>query len=140
MAARNVFADTSALYTLVNRSDSTHEAARTEVARLVRAGRQLVATDYIVAETVNLANARGGALVACRVLDLLEQSRGLHIEWIGPDRFDAAKAIFRKHADHAYSFTDCTSFVTMLELKLSDALTTDRHFQGAGFQVLLPMA
>jgi predicted nucleic acid-binding protein len=140
MAARDVFTDTSALYALVNRNDSTHAAARAEVARLVQAGRRLVATDYILAETVNLANARGGPLVACRLLDLVEQSRGLHIEWIGPDRFEAAKAFFRKHADHAYSFTDCTSFVTMRELKLSSALTPDRHFQRAGFQVLLPMA
>jgi len=140
MAVRDVFADTSALYALVNRSDSTHETARTAVARLIRAGRQLIATDYVFAETVNLANARGGARVAVRVLDLIEQSRGLRIEWIGPDRFESAKIFFRKHVDHAYSFTDCTSFVTMRELKLADVLTTDRHFRAAGFNMLLPTA
>jgi predicted nucleic acid-binding protein len=105
---------------------------------LVRAGRRLLATDYVVAETVNLANARSGAGVAIRVLDLLEQSAGIRVEWIGTVRFDMTKKFFRKHADHAYSFTDCTSFVVMRELRLSQALTSDRHFTQAGFEALLP--
>jgi len=47
------------------------------------------------------------------------------------------RALFRKHADHGYSFTDCTSFVLMQELKIRDALTSDHHFVEAGFRVLL---
>ena len=35
----------------------------------------------------------------------------------------------------ACAFTDCTSFVLMRELKLREALTTDRHFLQAGFWV-----
>jgi hypothetical protein len=46
--------------------------------------------------------------------------------------------MFRKHADHGYSFTNCTSFVVMREMGLRDALTTDRHFAAAGFHPLLP--
>lgn len=137
MAAREVFAETSALDALVDRNDAGHLPARTEVERLIKAGRRLVATDYVVAETVNLANARGGALVAQRVLDLVEQSAGTRLDWIGPDRFEVAKGFFRKHADHACAFTDCTGFVVMRELKLTAALTTDRHFQQAGFKRLL---
>jgi predicted nucleic acid-binding protein len=87
-----------------------------------------VVTDYVVAETINLANARSGSSVATRVLDLLEQSAGIRIEWIGTTRFDMTKAFIRKHADHAYSFTDCTSFVLMHELGISQALTSDRQF------------
>jgi uncharacterized protein len=138
MASREIFVDTSGLYALVDRKDAHHPAARSVVERLVRAGRRLLATDYVVAETVNLANARSGARVAIRVLDLLEQSAGIRIEWIGTARFDATKTFFRKNADHAYSFTDCTSFVVMRELKLTQALTSDRHFILAGFEALLP--
>jgi uncharacterized protein len=138
MASREIFVDTSGLYALVDRKDAHHPAARSVVERLVRAGRRLLATDYVVAETVNLANARSGARVAIRVLDLLEQSAGIRIEWIGTARFDATKTFFRKNADHAYSLTDCTSFVVMRELKLTQALTSDRHFIQAGFEALLP--
>jgi predicted nucleic acid-binding protein len=138
MAAREVFADTSALYAFVDRNDSNHRVAREAVTRVVQAGRRIVTTDYIVTETVNLANARGGATVATRVFDLIEQSAGIRVEWIGVERFDRAKVFFRKHSDHGYSFTDCTSFVVMRELRLAEALTTDRHFVEAGFRVLLP--
>jgi predicted nucleic acid-binding protein len=138
MASREIFVDTSGLYALVDRKDAHHAAARTVVERLVRAGRRLLATDYVVAETVNLANARSGAGVAIRVIDLLEQSAGIRVEWIGTVRFDVTKKFFRKRADHACSFTDCTSFVVMRELKLSQALTSDRHFTQAGFEALLP--
>jgi uncharacterized protein len=69
----------------------------------------------------------------------VERSAGIRLEWIGPDRFNAAKAFFRKHADHGYSFTDCTSFVVMRELRLTEALTTDEHFAEAGFRALLPV-
>jgi len=41
---------------------------------------ELVVTDYIVTEAVNLANARSGTRVAMRVLDLIEQSAGIRVE------------------------------------------------------------
>jgi predicted nucleic acid-binding protein len=56
---------------------------------------------------------------------------------VGSTRFDATKAFFRKHSDHGYSFTDCTSFLVMRELHLTKALTSDGHFAEAGFEALL---
>lgn len=138
MASRDVFVDTSALYALVDKRDARNTAAREAVGVLVHAGRRLLTTDYVVAEAVNLANARGGSMVGRRVLDLIEQSAGIRVEWIGIARFELTKAYFRKYADHHYSFTDCTSFVVMRELRIGDALTMDRHFVQAGFKTLLP--
>ncbi len=135
--AREVFADTSGLYALLDRNDASHALAAGTVNRLLRAGRRLVATDYVLAETVNLANARGGKIVALRVLDLIEQSQGIRVEWVGPERFEEAKRFFRKHVDQAFSFTDCSSFIVMRQLKLTEALTNDRHFSIAGFRPLL---
>jgi predicted nucleic acid-binding protein len=137
MAGREVFVDTSGLYALVDKSDTRHRQAREVVEKLLRAGRRLVVTDYVVTEAVNLANARSGSRVAVRVLDLVEQSAGIRIEWIGSARFDKTKAFFRRHADHLYSFTDCSSFVIMRELRLTEALTTDRHFVEVGLRTLL---
>ncbi len=139
MAASEVFADTSALYALVNRRDAHHAAVSAALTRVVRAGRLLVTSDYVVTETVNLANIRGDKLVAGRVLDLIEQSVGIRVEWIGVERFERTKVFFRKHADHGYSFTDCSSFVVMKEARIVDALTTDGHFAEAGFKPLLPV-
>jgi len=138
MAGREAFVDTSGLYALVDRKDAHHVAARDAVLRVTRQGRRFILTDYIVAETVTLARARSGARVALRVLDLLEQSAGIRVVRIDEGRFDATKAYFRKHADHTYSFTDCSGFVVMRELRLRQALTTDAHFGEAGLEALLP--
>lgn len=139
MAGREIFVDTSGLYALVDKKDAHHASARKVVEKLLRVGRRLVVTDYVVAEAATLANARSGTHVALRVLDLIEQSAGIRFEWIGTSRFDAARTLFRKHADHAYSFTDCSSFVVMRELRLAQVLTTDGHFPEAGFEALLPV-
>ena len=47
-----------------------------------------------------------------------------------------ARDIFFRYLDKSYSFTECTSFVVMRELKLKDALTTDRHFRQMGFNIV----
>ena len=137
MAREAVFADSAFLYALVDRRDSAHLQAVERLRSLVQAQRSLISTDYVVAEALTLAKSRAGSVAALRLLDRLEASVLIGIEWIGPDRFASAKAFFRKHSDHDYSFTDCTSFVVMRELKLKDALTTDAHFVEAGFRALL---
>jgi predicted nucleic acid-binding protein len=57
-------------------------------------------------------------------------------EWVDPSRAEKARAWFSRWPDKSFSFTDCTSFVIMRELRLRRALTTDRHFKQAGFQIL----
>jgi predicted nucleic acid-binding protein len=45
--------------------------------------------------------------------------------------------LYRKRNDKAWGLTDCISFVVMLENRLTDAATADRHFVQAGFNALL---
>lgn len=138
--ARDVFLDTSGLYALADRKDARHPAAAECVRGLALAGVRLVLTDYILDEALTLARVRAGTDAALKLLEVVERSAAFSLVWVGPERFDAAKTFFRKQADHAYSFTDCTSFVVMRELKLREAVTTDRHFAEAGFKPLLPTA
>ncbi len=135
--ARKVLVDTSGWYALLDRNDASHSRVRAAVDRLLTGGRMLVTTDYIVDESATLAKARAGSYAAARLLDLLKSSRLVEWEWIGADRFGRAEALFRKHHDQGFSFTDCTTFALMRELRLSEALTTDRHFTTAGFKALL---
>jgi uncharacterized protein len=138
--AREVFVDTSGIYALADHRDPCRPAARRCVADLIKAGAGLVLTDYIIDEACTLAKARGGAHAALQLLEIVERSEAFHLVWIGEERFGTAKAFFRKHSDHGYSFTDCTSFVVMDELGLRDALTGDQHFAEAGFRPLLPLS
>jgi hypothetical protein len=39
--------------------------------------------------------------------------------------------------DKDWGLTDCISFVVMKDTKMTEALTTDHHFEQAGFKALL---
>lgn len=139
MAAEAVFADTAFFFALVARRDKHHAAARTALTRLSRARRTIVTTDYVLDETLTLTKLRTDAATADALLTRIQDSPTVRVEFIGPERFARAIQYFRRHADHGYSFTDCTSIVTMQELELGEVLTTDRHFVEAGFRTLLPV-
>lgn len=135
--AREVFVDSSGLYALADRRDSYHAQAEERVRKLIESGARLVLTDYIVDEACTLAKVRAGSDAALRLLAIVERSRAIDMFWISVEHFEAAKALFRRRADHGYSFTDCTSFVVMDKLRIRDALTSDHHFVEAGFRILL---
>lgn len=137
MAVESVFADTSFFFALAAKRDNAHARATAVYSRLLRARRRVVTTDYVIDETLTLVKLRTEAKVALALLERIEQSDAILVEDISAARFQAAKALFRKHSDHGYSFTDCTSFAVMRELKIIEALTTDAHFVEAGFKALL---
>jgi predicted nucleic acid-binding protein len=134
--ARSVFVDTSGWYALIDRRDAGHGETAALVRRLVTAGARLVSTDYVLDEACTLAKARSGSTAALRLLDLVDRTTAVDVEWIGPERFDRARTLFRKHHDQAFSFTDCTSFAVMRERRIAEAITTDSHFLVAGFRPL----
>jgi predicted nucleic acid-binding protein len=137
MAVRAVFADTSFFFALAATRDAAHDSAVSTLSKLLNDRRGIITTDYIIDETLTLTKLRVGSRVAMALLDRIERSPAVVVESVDTLRFDEAVQMFRKHADHGYSFTDCTSFVVMTELKLNAALTTDQHFVEAGFQRLL---
>jgi predicted nucleic acid-binding protein len=50
---------------------------------------------------------------------------------------DEAMGLYRARPDKAWSLADCLSFLVMEKESLTEALTSDRHFQQAGFHALL---
>ena len=93
MARGEAFADTSALYAAVDARDAHHRNAALLMRQLAQTGRMIVTTDYVVAETLNLAVARRGRIVADRLLQLLETSSGLRMEWIGSGAISGSQSL-----------------------------------------------
>ena len=135
--ANEVFVDTSGFYALLVKGDSQHRSAGVILRVAQRRKRRFVTTDYVLDETATLLKARGHVHLLGAFFDRLLKSQACRIEWTDPARFHGAQAFFLKHADQAWSFTDCLSFRIMKELRLRDALTKDGHFREAGFAVLL---
>jgi hypothetical protein len=117
-------------------SDPDHERACKARDSALEQGNVLVATDYVLDETLTLIRMRLGLAAAKAWWDQIEGSTRVRWEWIGVARAEKARGAFFRHHDKDYSFTDCTSLVVMRELKLQQVLTTDHHFRQMGFQVV----
>lgn len=53
------------------------------------------------------------------------------------DLIDAATQLCRARPDKNWSLTDCLSFVVMERRGLTEALTTDRHFEQANLKAMM---
>lgn len=135
--AFELFLDSGGFYSLLVLSDPQHHAAN-QILRTAKADkRRLVTTDYVLDETATLFKARGQMRLVYTLFESVLSSKACHIAWTDETRFSTARTLFSKHADQAWSFTDCVSFCTMKELRLQEALTADHHFEQAGFIALL---
>ena len=133
---KGVFVDTAGWMACADESDPAHQRARQARDAALEEGKILVTTDYVVDETLTLIRVRLSLIAAEAWWSQVEDSSRLRWEWIGVARAEKARDLFFRHRDKSYSFTDCSSFVVMKELKLKQALTTDRHFRQMGFDVL----
>jgi uncharacterized protein len=137
MAGGDVFVDSAGFLALWDASDEHHAAAARLQEELGRNRRRFVTSEYVVDETITLLLIRHSHSAAADFLETVQRSEALRLEWIGPERFYAGAALFRRHTDKAWSFTDCVSFVLMREMRIREAFTTDHHFAQAGFVPLL---
>jgi predicted nucleic acid-binding protein len=131
-----LFVDTAGWMCLADANDPQHQTARQARDAWLDGGGLLVSTDYVQDETLTLLRVRLSLDAAARWWEQVESSARLRWELVNPARAERARTWFFRWRDKEFSFTDCTSFVVMRELRLRRALTTDRHFRDAGFEVL----
>lgn len=93
----------------------------------------MVISDYIFDETITTVLSATSHRTAVMVGEFILSSK--IIETIRVDESINQKAwdFFRKHADKVFSFTDCTSFVVMKELRVNRYFSFDDDFRKAGF-------
>jgi hypothetical protein len=131
-----LFVDTAGWVALADESDPVHGASSKARDGHLRRGGHLVTTDYVIDESLTLLRRRLGLAAARRFWWMISESARVRLETVSPDRARRAREWFFSWEDKEFSFTDCTSFVVMKELGLDRALTSDRHFVQAGFQVV----
>jgi uncharacterized protein len=131
-----LFVDTAGWMACADAADPAHARAMTARDRWLERKGVLVITDYVIDETLTLIRFRLGLAAAEAWWKQIEGSARLQWELITPERAEKARALFFRYTDKDFSFTDCTSFVVMQQLKLKQVLTTDRHFKQIGFQTV----
>jgi len=126
------FADTSFWIALSSRRDQYHSQAVTWHAEVVRTGSRIVTTEAVLWEWLNaLADATTRAIAAEGYRRVHADSR-VEVVPFEPELSGAAVDLYRSRADKDWSLTDCLSFVVMERRYLTEALSTDQHFEQAG--------
>jgi len=130
----SVFADTSAFYALMDRSDAKHEEAATIWTYLSEKEFLLVTTNYVVLETTALLQNRLGFDAANLwykdVFGLAE------IFWINESLQRQAYEIWAAMELRRLSLTDCVSFTVMRNCQIKRVFCFDRHFEDQGFEII----
>jgi hypothetical protein len=131
-----VFVDTGGWMACADRADPAYAPCRTARDGALEAGKTLITTDFVIDETLTLIRFRLGLDAANAWWEQIDGSARLRWERVENERFERARHLFFHYRDKDLSFTDCTSIAVMRELKLTTVITTDRHFQQVGFDVL----
>lgn len=67
----------------------------------------------------------------------LRRSAACEIVPASRELLDRAPELYHQQTDKGWTLTDCASFAIMREREVTEALTSDKHFEQAGFIALL---
>ncbi|HKB67720.1 MAG TPA: PIN domain-containing protein [Pyrinomonadaceae bacterium] len=129
-----VFVDTSFVVALVNKNDQNHGLAMDLAGRLT--GQGLVTTDAILLEIGN-ALSRNFKRQSVEIIEEFLTSDDVQVIHLHPPLFRRAFDLYKSRSDKVWGLIDCVSFVVMKELGITDALSADKHFEQAGFNILI---
>jgi len=132
-----IFLDASYAIALSATTDRYHKLAEMLAMKIEAEGTRLVTTRAVVPEIGNaLAKLRyrGDSVTLTKAL---EEDPGIEIIPLSEELYEKGWQLYRERVDKEWGLTDCISFIAMQEYGLTEALTTDRHFEQAGFKVLL---
>jgi predicted nucleic acid-binding protein len=126
--------DTSGLLCCLDASDFRHQDAVT----FFDAANTRMTHNYVLVEFVALADARHLPRdLALLFADTLLANPDIEVVWVDRNLHEAAMTLLREQQDKNYSLCDAVSFLLMRARDTQDALTTDHHFEQAGFRRLL---
>ena len=132
-----VFLDTSYAVALASPRDHHHPQAVELAEQLERREARMVTTQAVIFEIGNSLSKVRFRSQGIALLESLEADPRVEIVPLSEDLCQRGFELFRQRPDKEWSLVDCLSFVVMQDRKIQDSLTTDDHFEQAGFRALL---
>ena len=129
------FLDTAYVLALLNPNDVYHQQAKALLPS-VRIAQEVWITEAILVEIGN-ALARSNRSVAVAFINSCYITPNVKVVSIDSVLLRRAMDFYHSRKDKEWGLTDCISFIVMEDHGLTEALTTDEHFQQAGFGALL---
>jgi hypothetical protein len=135
-SSHSIFIDSSAWIALFSRRDQHHGEADRMFRSMVASKERMLTTNLVLAEIHRLFLHRAGIKAATSVLEKVEASPLVKIEFADSTHHQSAMAWMGKLREHPISYTDAVSFSVMEAAGCSDVLSYDQHFRIAGFKTL----
>jgi predicted nucleic acid-binding protein len=132
---RSIFVDSSAWIALFSRRDQNHDNADRVFRKIVSSKQPVFTSNLVLAEIHRLLLYRAGLKAAIIALERIEASPLVAIEFADAKNHKSAINWLKKFSDFAVSYTDAISFSMMEAAGCRVALSYDRHFQAAGFEM-----
>src|SRR3990172_5193079 len=137
MPSEVLFLDAAYAIALASPDDALHATAVALTSDLKSRRLRLLTTQAVFLEIGDaLSNPKFRAAAVGLLASLLTDPQ-IEIVPLTPARVLRAFDLFRRRPDKGWGLTDCVSFVVMEERGVRQALTTDEHFEQAGFTALL---
>jgi len=131
-----VFADSSGFIAAFDARDAAHTKTAAAWRQLAKEHERLVTTQLVLAETVTHLRRRGGWELSLRAGAAMLDSPLIEVVGLDAEQLGAAWREFVRNPDPKVSLCDAASFIVMRDRHVRRALTLDRHFVAAGFDVL----
>ena len=131
------FADTSFWMALSRKRDQYHLHAVAWNQFVIRTRGIIVTTEAVLWEWLNAFSDASTRAVAAEGYRRTHADARIEVVPFQPELIDSAVELYRTRPDKSWSLTDCLSFVVMERRQLTEALTTDRHFEQAGMKVIM---
>jgi predicted nucleic acid-binding protein len=135
----DLFGDTSGWGNLVDATQAYHTLSANMYRAARQQGRKVITSNYIITELVALMTnpLRIPRTVMIAFIDGLKSSPYVEIVYMDSTLDYKAWQLMKSRPDKEWSLVDCSSFVLMQQRGIIEALTTDHHFEQAGFVRLL---
>ncbi|MHC4179617.1 MAG: type II toxin-antitoxin system VapC family toxin, partial [Planctomycetota bacterium] len=108
-----VFVDTSGWIAILNADDRFHAQASEQLQRLGSAGRPLITTDWVFAETGNGLARVGARSQFAQAVETFLRSSSSRLIRIDEETFRRALELYGQVTDKTWGLVDCASFVVM---------------------------
>lgn len=136
---RIVFADTGYWIALLYPRHQLHQTAQTIHRSMDSQSLRIITTEIVLTEFVNFFSKLGSWLRQQSVAFVLQIQQNPKVVVVpqSTEQFNQALRLYAQRQDKQWSLTDCCSFLVMQDLGITEALAHDKHFEQAGFTILL---
>lgn len=131
------FLDSAYPIALVSTTDQHHGVAAKIAMSLKATPARLITTRAVLLEIGNALAKPHLRSLGIELLKSFESDPRIEIVSLDDGLYRRGFELFDSRTDKAWSLTDCISFVVMKGRGMTQALTSDQHFEQAGFTALL---